>query len=102
MGALKLNKLLTTLEKNRGEQKTFVVTSKNLSIAITGEIHKVDSHYCFTKGAGKVLIEPEKVGRILSWRGTYTRYNVKFMVGEAALAEFELPENAKLRLDDVS
>ena len=101
MSAIKLNKLFATLEKERGAQKSFVITAKNVNITMTGEIHKFDDHYCFTKGAGRVLIEQEKSGSMLTWRGTYKKYMVKFMVGEAVLAEFELPENAKIQLADV-
>jgi hypothetical protein len=101
MNRIKLNKLFSKLEKNRGAQKNFVITGKNLNITINGEIHRIDDQYCFTRCVGKVLIEQEKVGTLLSWRGTHTKYAVKFMVGENVLAEFEIPESAKLRLDDV-
>lgn len=100
MGTVKVNKLLPTLEKNRGTQKSFVITAKNLNITIHGEIHRVDDQYCFTRGVGKVVIEKEKTGTVLSWKGTYKTYTVKFMVGENILAEFEIPKNAKLSLDD--
>ena len=100
MGNVKINKLLSTLEKNRGTQKSFVITAKNLSLTIHGEIHRVDDQYCFTRGVGKVVVEQAKAGNMLSWRGTYKIYSVKFMVGETILAEFEIPKNAKLSLDD--
>ena len=100
MGNVKINKLLSTLEKNRGTQKNFEITAKNLSLTIHGEIHRVDDQYCFTRGIGKVVVEQVKSGNMLSWRGTYKTYSVKFMVGETILAEFEIPKNAKLSLDD--
>lgn len=100
MENIKINKLLSTLEKNRGMQKSFVITAKNLNITIYGEIHRIDDQYCFTRGIGKVVIEEEKIGTMLSWRGTYKKIAVKFMVGENILAEFEIPKNAKLSLDD--
>ena len=101
MSTIKLNKLFSALEKNRGVQKSFVITAKNVNIIINGEIHRVDDHYCFTRGAGKVLVAQEKAGNLLSWRGTYTKYAVKFMVGDLVLAEFDIPESAKLQLDEV-
>ena len=100
MGNVKINKLLPTLEKNRGMKKSFVITAKNLSITISGEIHRIDDQYCFTRGPGKVVIEQEKTGTVLSWKGTHRTYSVRFMVGENVLAEFEVPANAKLHLDD--
>jgi hypothetical protein len=100
MGNVKINKLLPTLEKNRGTQKSFVISTKDLSITIHGEIHRIDDQYCFTRGIGKVVIEQEKSGTLLSWKGTYKTYSVRFMVGETILAEFQIPKNAKLSLDE--
>jgi hypothetical protein len=101
MGAIKLNKLFSTFDKNKGVQKTFVINAKALNITINGELHKIDDqYYCFTRGAGKVVVEQEKIGTVLSWRGTRKKYSVKFMIGDGVLAEFEIPENAKLRLND--
>ncbi len=99
MGNIKLNKLFSMLEKSMGTQKNLVITAKNLNITINGEIHKIDDQYCFTQGVGRVVIEQEKVGTMLSWRGTYKKYSVKFMVGNNILAEFEISGNAKLDLN---
>ena len=88
-------------EKNRGTSKHFVIATKNLNISINGEIHKIDDQYCFTRGIGKIIIEQEKAGTVLSWKGTYRKYSVKFMVGENVLAEFEIPKEAKLKFGDL-
>ena len=101
MSTVKPSKLFTAFEKHKGTQKTLAITSKDMNIAITGEIHKIDDQYCITRGAGKVLIEREKTGSLLSWKGTYRKYVVKFVVGNETLAEFEIPEKARLSLDDL-
>jgi hypothetical protein len=101
MGKIKIQRLFPTLEHHTGEQKSFVISAKNVNITINGELHKIDNqYYSFTRGVGKVVIERQKIGSVLSWRGTYKKYSVKFMVGETVLVEFEIPENAKLRLDE--
>jgi hypothetical protein len=100
MGNIKLQKLFATLESQTGMPKNLTITSKNLTITINGDIHKFDDHYCFMKGLGKVLFEHKKTGSMLSWKGTYKAYVVKFVVGDSVLAEFEIPKNAKLELQD--
>lgn len=99
---VKLNKLFPTLDNHMGKPKQFEIESKNLDLTITGELHKIDHQYCFTQGDGKVVIEQEKAGSIMTWRGTYKKYVVKFIVGDATLAEFDLPEKAKLKLEDIT
>ena len=100
MGNIKLQKLFATLESQTGMPKNLTITSKNLTITINGDIHKFDDHYCFTKGAGRIMIEQKKIGRMLSWKGTHKTYVVKFVVGDSVLAEFEIPKNARLELKD--
>lgn len=101
MGVVKQSKLLSEFDKNKGSEKIFVVAAKGMNVKIVGEVHTVDGQYCITQGAGRVVIESQKTGKLLSWKGTYTRYVVKFMVGNATLAEFEIPEKAELSLDDL-
>ncbi len=101
MSTVKPSKLFTAFEKHKGTEKTLSIVSKDMTVAITGEIHKVDDQYCITRGAGKVLVEAQKTGSVLSWKGTYQKYMVKFMVGSETLAEFDIPEKAKLSLDDL-
>lgn len=101
MSTVKASKLLAAFEKHKGAEKTLSIASKDMTVAITGEIHKIDDQYCITRGAGKVLVEANKAGSVLSWKGTYQHYTVKFMVGSEVLAEFDIPEKARLSLDDL-
>lgn len=101
MSTVKPSKLFTAFEKHKGTEKTLSIASKDMTITIRGEIHKIDDQYCITRGAGKVLVESLKAGTVLSWKGTYQKYVVKFMVGNETLAEFEIPKKAKLSLDDI-
>jgi hypothetical protein len=96
MSTIKLNKLLTTLEQYKGAQQTLLITAKDMEVAVSGEIHRIDDHLCFTKGSGKVVLTQEKAGSLFSWRGTYKTYRIKFMAGQEILAEFIIPEHAKL------
>jgi hypothetical protein len=102
MSTVKLNKLFSTFKKKKGTQQTFVISTKDLNITVSGEVHNIDNqYYSFTKGVGKVVIEEEKAGSMLSWKGTYKHYMVKFMVGNETLAEFAIPKNAKLTLSNI-
>lgn len=97
---IKLNKLYTALEKHKGAQKTLMISTKDVDITITGEIHKIDDQYYLSRGAGRVVVEQQKAGRLLSWRGTYKKYVVKFIIGQDILAQFEIPAHAKLSFDN--
>lgn len=101
MSTVKLSKLFTAFEKHKGTEKTLSIAHKDMTITVTGEIHKIDGQYCITRGLGKVLVESQKAGKVLSWKGTYQKHIVKFIVGNETLAEFEIPKNAKLSLDDI-
>jgi hypothetical protein len=100
MSTIKLNKLVPTLEKYKGTQQTLLISVKDLEVAVSGEIHRVDDQFCFTKGTGKVVLSEEKAGSLFSWRGTYKTYHIRFMVGQETLAEFIIPEYAKLSFID--
>lgn len=102
MSTVKLNKLFSTFKKNKGTQQTFTISTKDLIITVNGELHNIDNqYYSFTKGVGKVVIEEEKAGSMLSWKGTFKHYVVKFLVGSETLAEFAIPKNAKLTLNNI-
>ena len=101
MGTVKQSKLFSMFDKYTGSAKTLVIKAKDMHVKITGEIHKIDNEYCIMQGAGRVVIESQKTGNMLSWKGTYTRYVVKFIAGNATLAEFEIPEKATLSLDEI-
>lgn len=102
MSTVKLNKLFSTFKKNKGTQQSLVISTKDVNVTINGELHNIDNqYYSFTKGGGKVVIEEEKTGSVLSWKGTYKQYLVKFMVGSETLAEFAIPKNAKLTLNNI-
>ncbi len=102
MSTVKPTKLFTAFEKHKGTEKTLSIAGKDMTVTIAGEIHKLDDQYCITRGTGKVLVEAQKAGSMLSWKGTYQKYVVKFIVGSETLAEFEIPEKAKLSLDDLN
>lgn len=103
MSTVKVSKLSAAFEKHKGTEKTLSIKGKGMTITVTGEIHKMDDQYYFSRGPGRdgrVQVETRKTGSILSWKGTYRQRVVKFIVGNVTLAEFEIPENAKLSLDD--
>ena len=49
----------------------------------------------------RFVIAQEKGGSVLSWKGTYKKYSVKFIVGTETLAEIEIPENANIQVDEL-
>ena len=97
MEEVKLNKLAPTFDKYAGRQANFRVDHKDLSINIMGQLQKNNKQYWFTNGAGKVVVEKKTAGSLMSLKGTYTMFSVKFLVAEKILAEFEIPTKGRFR-----
>jgi len=91
MENVKLSKLAATFDKYAGRQVSFSVEHKERKIKITGQLQKNDKQYWFTNGAGKVTVEQKKAGSMISFKGTYKAFLVKFLVADNVLAEFEIP-----------
>lgn len=97
MEEVKLNKLTATFDKYAGRQANFSIENKEYKIQINGMLQKNDKQYWFTNGAGKVIIEKKTTGSIITLKGTYKVFSVKFLVGDTIMAEFEIPTKGTLR-----
>jgi hypothetical protein len=97
MEEIKASKLVSTFDKYAGRQASFTVEHKNLKVHVTGQLQKNDKEYWFTNGAGKVVIEKKTSGSIITLRGTYKVFSVKFMVADQVLAECEVPTKGKFQ-----
>ncbi len=100
MQEVKLSKLNATLDQYAGRQASFKVEHKDVNITITGQLKKNHKQYWFTNDSGKVVIEQKKAGSVMTLKGTYKVFSVKFLVKEQVLAEFEIPaKGGRLQLD---
>ena len=97
MEEVKLNKLAATFDKYAGRQASFSVEHKEYKVQISGLLQKNDKQYWFTNGTGKVIIEKKTAGSIITLKGTYKVFSVKFLVGDHVMAEFEIPTKGILR-----
>ncbi len=95
MENVKLSKLKATFDKYAGRQVTFSAEYKDQKIKITGQLQKNDKQYWFANGAGKVSLEQKKSGSLLTLKGTYKAFLLKFFVGDSVLAECEIPARGK-------
>ncbi|MDY0093315.1 MAG: hypothetical protein RBT80_11515 [Candidatus Vecturithrix sp.] len=97
MEEVKLNKLVPTFDKYAGRQASFSVEHKEYKVHVNGLLQKNDKQYWFTNGAGKVIIEKKTSGSMMTLKGTYHVFSVKFMVGDMMMAEFEIPTKGTFR-----